>query len=273
MCQKRIVETLVFLEETSSRIGEETFLSIISTIFKFIFTILTFTRILMAWRSHGRTNSELVMNLFRNKQFANPRVQDAMLAVDRADFTDIDPYSDCPQSIGSNATISAPHMHAAALEALVDKIDPKNNPRILDVGSGSGYLTVCFAMLAGKNGKSIGIEHMPELVHKSIANVKKHHSDMIESGQIELVVGDGRLGYPEGAPYDAIHVGAAAPDYNTTQKLLSQLKIGGRMVVPVGKTYQDFVQFDRISEDKFEQKKLMEVIYVPLTSQEHQRSR
>lgn len=96
---------------------------------------------------------------------------------------------------------------------------------------------------------------------------------MIESGQIELVVGDGRLGYPEGAPYDAIHVGAAAPDYNTTQKLLSQLKIGGRMVVPVGKTYQDFVQFDRISEDKFEQKKLMEVIYVPLTSQEHQRSR
>ena len=68
-----------------------------------------------------------------------------MLNVDRAYFSPYNPYEDAPQMIGHNATISAPHMHAYALEALNDYLKPGN--KILDVGSGSGYLTCCFADL------------------------------------------------------------------------------------------------------------------------------
>ncbi|KAE9553486.1 hypothetical protein FO519_003315 [Halicephalobus sp. NKZ332] len=193
----------------------------------------------MAWRSHGTSNFELVQNLFKNKLFNNERVREAMLAVDRADFVDVDPYMDCPQPIGYGATISAPHMHAAALEAL-----------------------------AGPNGKAIGIEHMEQLVKKSFQNLEKHHSEKLDRGQIEIVGGDGRLGYPQGGPYDAIHVGAAAPDMPET--LIDQLKNGGRMVIPVGRQYQEFLQIDKTIDGRVEKRKLMDVIYVPLTSQEHQ---
>ncbi|VDO59716.1 unnamed protein product [Haemonchus placei] len=64
----------------------------------------------MAWRSSGRTNEELVQNLERGRLFTSTRVRDAMLAVDRGDFSPRQPYMDQPQGIGWNATISAPHM-------------------------------------------------------------------------------------------------------------------------------------------------------------------
>lgn len=62
----------------------------------------------------------------------------------------------------------------------------------------------------GPAGKVIGIEHIEELVDYSIRNVRKHNADLLDSGRLELLEGDGRLGYPKEAPYDAIHVGAAA---------------------------------------------------------------
>lgn len=156
------------------------------------------------------------------------------------------------------------------MEYLVDNINSENNPRVLDVGSGSGYLTACFAHLAGPNGKAVGIEHMKDLADKSIINIRKNHADMLDTGRIKIVTGDGRLGYPEAGPYDAIHVGAAASEM--PKKLIEQLKVGGRMVIPVGRHSQEFIQIDRISEDKIEKKKLMDVIYVPLTSADEQLS-
>jgi protein-L-isoaspartate(D-aspartate) O-methyltransferase len=80
------------------------------------------------------------------------------------------------------------------------------------VGSGSGYLTSCFAHLVGPGGKVIGIDHIPELVEKSIDNIKKDNSSLWESGVIEMKCGDGRLGWREGGPFDAIHVGAYSAD-------------------------------------------------------------
>ena len=72
-------------------------------------------------------------------------VFNAMAAVDRKDFCPTGPYKDNPQPIGSNATISAPHIHAYALELLKNHLKPGN--KVLDVGSGSGYLTVCMALM------------------------------------------------------------------------------------------------------------------------------
>ena len=132
-------------------------------------------------------------------------VKNTMLAVDRKFFAPHSAYTDSPQPIGSGATISAPHMHAYALEILKDKL--KEGSRALDVGSGTGYLTACFAVMVGKSGKAVGIEHIDDLVKKSIENVRNWNADMLESGHLKLLVGDGRMGYAPDAPYDAIHVG------------------------------------------------------------------
>ena len=99
-----------------------------------------------------------------------------MLEVDRAEFTlsRHGAYYDSPQFIGYGATISAPHMHAFALESLQSYAQ---NGKVLDVGSGSGYLTVCFAKLGAKQVH--GVEHIEQLVDWSISNILKSHSDLI----------------------------------------------------------------------------------------------
>lgn len=73
-----------------------------------------------------------------------------MLTVDRENYSKMHPYRDTPQSIGYGATISAPHMHAAALELLIDHLT--SGEKALDVGCGTGYLTACMATMLGEKG-------------------------------------------------------------------------------------------------------------------------
>ncbi|VDK18823.1 unnamed protein product [Anisakis simplex] len=153
-----------------------------------------------------------------------------MLSVDRADFCPTNTYDDKPQSIGYNTTISAPHMHAITLETLKDHL--KKGASALDVGSGSGYITTCMAELVGESGRVIGIDHKKELVELAKRNIEKSHSYLLSSGRIIMVEGDGREGYPDHGPYDAIHVGGATPEI--PQMLFDQLAPGGCMLVPVG---------------------------------------
>ena len=99
---------------------------------------------------------------------------------------------------------------------------------MLDVGSGSGYLTHVLANLVGLEGQVVGLDHIQGLVDLAFTNTKKSSEgrEMLERGQLKYIKADGRKGWPEDAPYDAIHVGAAALEAHSD--LIDQLKAPGR---------------------------------------------
>lgn len=224
---------------------------------------------LMAWRSSGRTNSELIANLASHGVLKSEIVKPAMARVDRASYVRdrSSAYEDAPQRIGYGATISAPHMHAYAVETLLPFLKP--GAKVLDVGSGSGYLLAIFHHIVGESGKVVGIEHVPELVDWAIENLRKDGlGDALDAKQIEVLVGDGRQGCPEKGPFDAIHVGAAAP--NVPSSLVEHLASPGRMFIPVGVYMQDVLQVDKDQNGGVTQLPIMSVSYVPLTDRDKQ---
>ncbi|EPT02090.1 protein-L-isoaspartate O-methyltransferase [Fomitopsis schrenkii] len=228
----------------------------------------------MAWRCTGASNAELITNMAQHGLINSERVQAAMKKVDRAHYVRNarEAYEDSPQRIGHGATISAPHMHAHAVEYLLPFLRPGS--RILDVGSGSGYLSAVLHYLvtdldSGVSGTVIGIEHIPELVDWSKTNLQRDGlGAALESGHVKVVTGDGRQA-PVG-PFDAIHVGAAAP--TMPQPLVNQLARPGRMFIPVGEATQSIIQVDKDAEGNVTQKELFGVMYVPLTDQAKQRA-
>lgn len=190
-----------------------------------------------------------------------------------------DSYVDAPLPIGCDQTISAPHMHATALEQIVPYLKNSNASKlaILDVGCGSGYLTAALGRLVddshgdpivGKAGKVYGIDVYPELVDMTRENINKEDGDLLKNGVVEVDYGDGWKGLPDKSPFDAIHVGAAADKFPT--ELLMQLRVGGALVVPVGVYDQSIYKVERLKEspeyhDKdFRKKRLFGVRYVPL---------
>jgi protein-L-isoaspartate(D-aspartate) O-methyltransferase len=220
-----------------------------------------------AWRCSGNTNAELIANLQHGGIIKSADVANAMIAVDRRNYAPVEYYQDSPQRIGYNATISAPHMHAAALEYLLPSCSVPN-AKILDVGCGSGYLCALFAKL-NPTSKVIGIDYIKELVALSKTNMEKADTALLTSGQVTLSVGDGWKGAPIEAPFDCIHVGAAAADF--PQDLLSQLKVDGLMVIPVGPDggEQHLYLVKRLTNTgsfnkQFDVQNVMGVRYVPL---------
>lgn len=196
----------------------------------------------------------------------SPRAIQAMLQVDRGDFCPHEPYHDMPVPLGYNATISAPHMHAFALEAAASRL--RSGARVLDVGSGSGYLAVCFAELVKPAGRVVGIDHIDALVEQSIRNTRRAHGALLDSGALQFVAADGRHGYPPHAPYDLIHVGAASE--RIPEPLLAQLAPGGLLIIPVGEHSQAMRLVTRGPDGGFTEREGLPVRYVPLTDRRTQ---
>ncbi|KAL5530989.1 hypothetical protein ACEPAG_3865 [Sanghuangporus baumii] len=233
----------------------------------------------MAYRASANSNDQLVNNM-RGYGLLSNEIAEVFRKVDRRNYVldERDAYIDAPQEIKCNATISAPHMHAEATMNLLPFLKP--GARVLDVGSGSGYTAAIFYHLVqsddptgnGRSGKVVGIDHMPDLVSWSIENLRKDGlGRAVDKGEIEMVAGDGRKGWPPAAPYDAIHVGAAAPAL--PEALVDQLKAPGRMFIPIGRGSQKIYQVDKDEAGNVQAEPLFDVMYVPLTDQEKQASR
>ena len=164
-------------------------------------------------------------------------------------------YDDTPLPIGLNQTISAPHMVAI----MCDLLDLQPGMTVLEVGGGSGYHAAVMAAMVGSTGMVYSVERMPELVamaKRNLENAGITNVTMIET--------DGSLGLPEHAPYDRISVAATAP--RIPEPLKQQLRVGGKMVLPVGRDYQDLYLVTRKNGFCVEEK--MGVIFVPLIGEE-----
>ena len=161
-------------------------------------------------------------------------------------------YQDHPLPIGDGQTISAPHMVAI----MCDLLDLGEGMRVLDVGTGSGYHAAVMAKLVGPEGHVYSIERVATLV----AFARKNLSEAgIEN--VTVVEGDGSRGLPDHAPFDRINVAATAP--KVPEPLQAQLKVGGKLVIPVGTCYQELLLVVR-TEEGFEMEQHGGVVFVPL---------
>jgi protein-L-isoaspartate(D-aspartate) O-methyltransferase len=160
----------------------------------------------------------------RGRDIVDERVLRAMDGVPREQFVDERErrraYDDAALPIGEGQTISQPYMVARICEALALRGDEK----VLDVGTGSGYQAAVLAQLAREVHT---IERLPQLADRA-----RERLDAAGYDNVQVHVGDGTLGLPEVAPFDAIAIAAAAP--GIPQTLYEQLEPRGRLVVPVG---------------------------------------
>lgn len=187
------------------------------------------------------------------------RVLDAFRHVPREAFMppgrEAEAYSDAPTAIGHGQTISQPFIVAFTMEAL--RLAPTD--RVLEVGTGSGYSA---ALLAEVAGEVHTIERLPAL-----ADGARQRLTRLGYDRVFVHTGDGSLGWPEAAPYDAIAVAAAGP--SVPNALLSQLRVGGRLVIPVGpRDGQVLVRVTRESELRYREEALTDVRFVPLVGQQ-----
>jgi len=164
-------------------------------------------------------------------------------------------YDDTPLPIGLDQTISAPHMVAI----MCDLLDLQPKMTVLEVGGGSGYHAAVMAEMVGPNGRVYSVERKPELVAAARRNLESAGIT-----NVTMIEADGSLGLAEHAPYDRISVAAAAP--KVPEPLKQQLKVGGKMVLPVGRDYQDLYLVTRKNGFSIEEK--MGVIFVPLIGKE-----
>jgi len=177
----------------------------------------------------------MVERQLRQRGIHDERVLGAMLKVPRHEFVSLqnwgDAYADHPLLIGEQQTTSQPYMIAAMVQAA--QIKPED--RVLEIGAGSGYQTAVLAELASQ---VFAVERYPSLAQSANETLAR-----LGYRNVKIVAGDGSLGLPDSAPYDAIIVSAAAPQ--APPALVEQLAPGGRLLVPVGDTQQQVLQLVR----------------------------
>jgi len=189
----------------------------------------------------------------------NPKIKKAMLKIRREDFVLPElresAYNDTPLPIPSDATISAPHMHAIFLSAA----ELKSGEKVLEIGAGSGILLVYMKELVGPKGEVVGVEITPEVYRFAKNNLEKAGY----AKKVKLILGDGSKGVDK-KKFDKIIVSATCPEI--PKPLIKQLKNDGMIIAPVGEPYghQELVCVKKTKQGKAVMKNLGGVVFVPL---------
>lgn len=207
-----------------------------------------------------RLREEMVRDQVVARGVVDPRVLAAMRAVPREEFVD-EPqrdraYDDTPLPIADGQTISQPYIVALMAEAA--RLDATDH--VLEVGAGSGYASAVLGRIAGS---VVAVEW-----HRHLADLARARMARLGYGNVTVLEGDGSLGVPEHAPYDAIVVSAGGPA--VPKPLLGQLRVGGTLVIPVGRdpNTQELLRIRRVGEHAFETDRLGAVHFVPLVGSE-----
>jgi protein-L-isoaspartate(D-aspartate) O-methyltransferase len=203
-----------------------------------------------------RKREEMVSSQIESRGVRDERVLEAMRSVPRELFVNDDDkrlaFYDGPLSIGYGQTISQPYIVAYMTEMLC--LEPSD--RVLEIGTGSGYQTAVLAELARE-------VYTVEIV-EPLSTAARERLDGLGCRSVHFLVGDGSLGWPEHAPFDAIIV-TAAPG-KTPESLVEQLAEGGRMVAPIGNFDQYLYRFIR-KGGKVSKDTLIGVRFVPMTGE------
>jgi protein-L-isoaspartate(D-aspartate) O-methyltransferase len=196
----------------------------------------------------------MIETQIRKRGVSSPRVLEALASVPRHKFVPEKfrefAYADKPLPIGEGQTISQPYMVAA----MTDALELAGSERVLEIGTGSGYQAAVLSLLACEvlsveNHTTLALAAQERLTALGYANVHVHN-------------GDGSAGLPDAAPYDAILVTAGAPEI--PQALASQLREGGRIVIPVGDTENQKLMQGMLEYGKLKSRALFDCRFVPL---------
>jgi len=203
--------------------------------------------------SYVGKREQMVQRQIEARGVSDKKVLEAMRRVERHLFIPmigrLVAYGDHPVSIGYGQTISQPYIVAYMTESA--RLEPDD--KVLEIGTGSGYQAAILAEIVGE-------VYTIEIVEPLAEQAEKRLKDL---GYDNIVVrhGDGYKGWPEEAPFDAVVV-TAAPD-EIPQELVKQLKVGGRMVIPVGSFYQELYRITK-TENGIEKERLLPVRFVPM---------
>ena len=200
------------------------------------------------------SKQELIDSMILRGMLDSPNIIDAFREIDRKYFVpesfEEHIYVDAPLPIGNNQTISQPSTVAFMLE----KLEPGEDDKVLDIGSGSGWTTALLCHIVGEEGSVIGLERVDTLVEqgkKNLSRLNLHsHCHIQKAGE--------KLGLP-GKKFDRILVSASAEQI--PEELFSQLNIGGILVIPVGRS---IIKFTKISEYEVEKEEFYGFVFVPL---------